>query len=273
MLFGMDPTTDALDASQGAGTCAAYVTSGTLTCVAELAPGGAYAGYCNAICGFDFINYPDLYPDSIWAQIATNFVVPWLEEMGQPSTVAEAVARMVPATVTSDGVASPGLCEQLIESLGYERMCRGQPGVSASGVYPGVLHPEMCHSGPGGHWDVLGATFGYCEGMCDFACGECQNTGNNPETVAVASLCCARPTVCSPSYHVLTWLCALQTCPLTCPRPPPRGMCPRIAITERAAATTLLTPMPQQPTLEITPTAVTTSLTMDARISSRRTGS
>ena len=75
---------------------------------------------------FDRLENPSLFgmgdgtPGSLWYQVAELTVVGWLAEMGETVSVAEAINRMIPASVTGSGdnaVRTPGLCEQLIELL------------------------------------------------------------------------------------------------------------------------------------------------------------
>ena len=198
-LHGTCRASDLLDhdmTNGGLGVCAAYLHGGDMTCSAEPATlttsvdaGGSYAGYCSLGCEYNRIEHPKLYgwgdgsgPQSITYQIAEEIVMPLLTEMGETVTVADAVARMTAQTVNSTA-RSPGLCEQVIASLGYDRVCRGGPG-NTTGFYPGVLNPALCTSGAaptaalttdpmGLAW---GSLSGVCTGLCEFACGDCQNT-------------------------------------------------------------------------------------------------
>lgn len=143
--------TNALDAAQGAGQCETYITGGVLTCAAELAPGGAYEGYCNADCGFDFIEYPtlfglDLATSTAWMSMAP--MAPFIDAIG-------AVTGQSGLTATAAaGLLVPGLCNALIAA---------DPTICESTLNAGA---------PGNFLDdIFGLPNAYCAYSCDCQCG------------------------------------------------------------------------------------------------------
>ena len=200
-LWGTCRTFDNYDALTSLTQCSQFIHGGQMSCSSDPAHqaisvnvGGTYAGLCNLACQFNRLEHTSLFnfgdgssPTDVTSSIAAAYVVPWLQEMGTVANVSEAIAWMKPPSIVGNGtgaVYTPGLCELLITTLGYDRMCRGVASLSTpSGVYPGVLHPELCNSGSqssgttaAGAWDIPGSQYGVCEGLCDFACGDCQNT-------------------------------------------------------------------------------------------------
>jgi hypothetical protein len=156
------------------GHCATLISTGQLSCSTDdpgtsLGVGGAYAGYCSLACQFNRLEHHSLFlHETTVLQIAT-VVKTWLSEMGGGNIVEsdeEALLQMVGPSVL-DGVHHPGICERLITGLGADRMCRGTPGTDI-GVFPGSLNPATCADG---YVENM-----LCEGLCEFACGECQNT-------------------------------------------------------------------------------------------------